>query len=267
MLKMKIILLTILVLSICQSIVLAASHASVSEDAGSDRYCENLRLAEHELPESEIIHYQRFGLAKSPVIRADEVFYLIHARIGGGCRDRFMAGRLLHRISMGEVSDDLRRYAREKESYVIGLVEYLWETGSISLSDLDHQRELLIVYEGFNLEGRSRLLEVALRVEGMSPPVIFALWTLPRSVTAGFVSRVLTEFGRAPKGRDKLLLGLTLLRLKAPPSSMIRVEDVIDETELSTEQRVKVDGIVRRVAIGEDVAYADLLDLGFVWED
>lgn len=264
---MKSLLLSFFVFSICQGVAEAGSHEVISEDATSDRYCENLRIAELELTESEIIHYRRFGLASSPITIAGEVFYLIHPRISERCRDRFMAGRLLHQISKGEISDEGRLYAQEGEVFVIRLIESLWESGSISQSDLNHEKELLIVYGDFSLEGRSRLLEVALRVDGVSQPVIFALWTLPRSVTADFISIVLTEFGQTMRGKDKLLLGLTLLRLGCPSSAMIRVEELIDETELSTQQRVKVDGIVRRIANSDDVAYMDLLNLGFGWDD
>lgn len=264
---MKGLVLSFLVLSICQGIAQAGPRELISGNEPSERYCENLRLAEVELTESEVIDYRRFGLATNPITIAGEVFYLIHPRISERCRDRFMAGRLLHQISMGEVSDELRRYAKERESLVIGLVEYLWENSSISNSDLDHQRELLIVHKDFSLEGRSRLLEVALRVEGVSQAVVFALWTLPHSVTAEFVGRVLAEFDQSPRGKDRLLLGLTLLRLGEPSSAMIRVEELMDEAELSTQQRVKVDGIVRRLANGDDVAHRDLLSLGFDWDD
>lgn len=232
-----------------------------------DPCCEKLRMANDELTEPERAHLRKFGMSPSPVNIDGDVFYVLHERLGESCDFRLRVGGLLHGISSGRPERENRVQLGNRESEVVAVVDSLWRAGAIGESDLGHQRELLLVFDGFDLDERLNLVKTALQAEGVSSAVIFALWTLPPPAVRGLSESLVQEFDGSSLSVGRLMLGLTIMRTGITRGSVFDLENLMRGVEISSDSRRILRSIHERIQKGEQVTVDELFSLDIFDDD
>jgi hypothetical protein len=258
--------MAILLLLATNSINAETSQES-SSSANEDEYCGRLESAFESLTQEEQRHFRQFALSASPIDSHGETLYLLHPRLKGSCKDRFRLGALLSRIASGTTDAPAKPYIEQKTIFIIETIGSLWRGGAIINSDLRAQRELILVYDGFNPSDRVELIQIALDTEGLSHPVIYSIWSSTDHTVGRIVDQLEQMLENATSADCKMLLGLTLTRMGAHPLKKFDFEAVLREMGLSDEKTGRLHGIFEGLLTGREVSFRDLDVVGILPDD
>ena len=242
-----------------------SSHAPSSPIATEGDYCEILEMAESTLTERERERFLRFLISDSPTDIDGESFYLIHLQLKGSCRDRFFTGSILAGIVSGKIEREHLDFLTEGEVYVIKTILDLWRRGGIMSTDLGHERELILTFEGFSLRNREELIRTALESEGLSHAVGYALWTTQISEQSFLITLLGEYFLRSQTADEQMVAGLLLLRIG--DTFNFEFEKILKSMNQSSERSNSVREIYRRLKDRQQVPFKDFDALELLKDD
>jgi hypothetical protein len=252
-------------LTILFSAMVLSSYAASSPIATEGDYCEILDMAEGNLTTYEKEQLLRFGISESPVEIEDENFYLIHRQLKGSCEDRFFTGSILARIVSGNIERQYMNFLNYREVYVIETIHNLWRRGGIRNTDLSHERELILTFEGFSLPNRQELIRTALEAEGLSHSVVYSLWTTRISEQSSLIRLLRESFFRSQTADEQMVAGLLLLRMgDAFEFEFVRILKSMNQ---SAERSNSVREMFRRLKDRQQIPFKDFDALELLNDD